>query len=495
MAARLLLFLQLIIGAYCHVPDLERRNDHYVKLPVVHSTNKKVFSDFGDKRAITTVPLANRSDVAYYAQLDIGTPAQQVYVQLDTGSFELWVNPDCSDLQGSADVRFCRAVGHYEPSSSSTSAQIAGTKTLRYGIGSAKIQYVADDIGLAGTNSKLKGVQFGVAIDTVDEFAGILGIGHGVNVTIRYKNFIDELEAQGVTQTKAFSLALGSKDEQEGVIIFGGLDAGKFTGNLQTLPILPAAESPDQVPRYWVNMSSLSLTPPSGQTKVYENTTMAVFLDSGATLTLLPTTLANSIAADFGAQVTDSNGFYPVDCSLNDLPGTLNFAFDGITIKVPYNELVRELQSSFLGTQCFLGISPSDDFVLLGDTMLRSAYAVFDQTNNAIHLAQYVNCGTNEMEITQGMNLTSIKGDCDAPATKSASSTSSGGDSPSSTATSSGTGATGVTATSTPTINATSGAGGSGAPSANDATNSSSRGRVQLWIGLVTAAFWIAMAM
>lgn len=204
-----------------------------------------------------------------------------------------------------------------------------------------------------------------------------MGIGHGVNVTIRYKNFIDELEAQGVTQTKAFSLALGSKDEQEGVIIFGGLDAGKFTGNLQTLPILPAAESPDQVPRYWVNMSSLSLTPPSGQTKVYENTTMAVFLDSGATLTLLPTTLANSIAADFGAQVTDSNGFYPVDCSLNDLPGTLNFAFDGITIKVPYNELVRELQSSFLGTQCFLGISPSDDFVLLGDTMLRSAYGKF----------------------------------------------------------------------------------------------------------------------
>ncbi|KAI1134874.1 acid protease [Hypoxylon sp. FL0543] len=486
MAVRLLLFLHLIIGAYCHVSALERRNDRYVKLPVVHSTNKKVFADFGDKRAITTVPLANRSDVAYYAQLDIGTPAQQVYVQLDTGSFELWVNPDCSDLQGSADIRFCKAVGHYEPSSSSSATQVAGTKTLRYGIGSAEVQYVTDDIGLAGTNSKLKGVQFGVATNTVDEFAGILGIGHGLNVTIRYKNFIDELADQGVTGTKAFSLALGSKDEQEGVVIFGGLDTGKFTGTLQTLPIIPAEESPDKVPRYWINMTSLSLTPPSGQTKQYENTTMTVFLDSGATLTLLPTELANSIAADFGADATDSNGFYPVDCSLNDLQGSLNFAFDGVTIKVPYNELVRELQTGF-GTQCFLGISPSDDFLLLGDTMLRSAYAVFDQTNNAIHLAQYVNCGTNEMEITPQTDMTAIKGDCPTPATKNAVATTSTNGIPAATAT----GGTGAAKTTVTGSSATSVAGAGGSTVAD---SSSSQEQVGWWICLILAAFWAAFS-
>ncbi|KAI1105648.1 acid protease [Jackrogersella minutella] len=478
MAVRLASFLYLIIGAYCHDSALERRTDHYVKLSVVHSTNKNVFSDFGDRRAITTVPLANRSDVAYYAQLDIGNPAQQIYVQLDTGSFELWVNPDCSDLQGSVDIKFCQAVGHYNPSSSSSAVQMAGTKTLQYGIGSAQIQYVADDIGLTGTDSKLKGVQFGVAKDTTDEFAGILGIGHGINVTIRYNNFIDELAAQGVTETKAFSLALGSKDEQEGVVIFGGLDTGKFTGNLQTLPIIPAAESPDKVQRYWINMTSLSLTPPSGETKVYENTTMAVFLDSGATLTLLPTDLANTIAADFGADATDANGFYPVNCSLNDLQGSLNFAFNGVSIRVPYNELVRELQTSF-GTQCFLGISPSDDFALLGDTMLRSAYAVFDQTNNAIHLAQYVNCDTNEMEITAQMNMTAIKGDCAAPAAKNAASTTAGG-SPTATASGTGTAQTSISAT-------------TGADATTESSGSEARGRLGRWLGLIVAAFWTAV--
>ncbi|KAI1496778.1 aspartic peptidase domain-containing protein [Biscogniauxia marginata] len=469
MAAWFYILLHFAVAVCSANSSIKSRDGHFVKLPVVHSTNRNVFSGVWDKRAITTVPLANRSDVAYYAKLAIGTPPQEVYVQLDTGSFELWVNPDCSNLEGSADLRFCQAVGHYLPQSSSTAVKIAGTKTLRYGIGSASIQYVVDDIGLADTNTQLQGVQFGVAIDTVDEFSGILGIGHGENVTITYKNFVDQLADQGATDTKAFSLALGSKHEEEGVIIFGGMDTGKFTGTLQTLPIIPAEQSPDRVPRYWVNMNSLSLTPPSGNRKQYDNTSMAVFLDSGATLTLLPTNLANSIAADFGAAATDANGFYSVDCSLNDLPGTLDFAFDGITIQVPYNELIRELQT-FGGQQCFLGISPSDDFALLGDTMLRSAYAVFDQTNNAIHLAQYVNCGTNEVEITAQTNMTGITGDCDAPDLRATPTTTSG---------SQPTG-TGTVATD----GSDSGAAGTSSPNANSAGYSHSHFSCKSWAAL-----------
>lgn len=344
-----------------------------IRFPVVHSTNRDVFGDSWEKRGIETLPLANRSDVAYYARLEIGNPPQPNYVQLDTGSFELWVNPDCTNLGTTSDKRFCQAVGAYDPSKSSTANVMQTTKLLRYGIGSANIQYVTDDIGFQNSKSGLKNVRFGFATETKDEFSGILGIGHGANVTLPYKNFVDELAAQNVTATKAFSLALGGKDEQEGMIMFGGLDTAKFAGNLVSLPIVPASQSPDGVPRYWVDMDYMSLTPPSGKTKKYANTTMAVFLDSGATLTLLPSTLANTIAADFGSQGTDVNGFYPVDCSLNDMPGTVDFAFPGVTIHVPYNEMIREVSTAF-GPLCYLGVSPNEDFVLLGDTMLRSAY-------------------------------------------------------------------------------------------------------------------------
>ena len=226
----------------------------------------------------------------------------------------------------------------------------------------------------APADAKLEGVQFGVATSTKDAFSGILGIGHGEAAgVIPYKNFIDELQEQGVTDTKAFSLALGGKTEQEGVVIFGGLDRGKFSGTLRSLPIVPPEESPDGVPRYWVEMDHISLTEPGSETKQYENTSMTVFLDSGATLTLFPRALADAIAADFGARRVDSTGMYPVDCALNDMPGSLDFAFDGVTIRVPYNELIREFQTA-LGQLCYLGIGPHPEFVLLGDTMLRSAY-------------------------------------------------------------------------------------------------------------------------
>ncbi|KAF6806770.1 secreted aspartic proteinase [Colletotrichum musicola] len=378
----------------------------FVTLPVIHSTKRGVFSRQVEAK------LANRSDVAYYAQLNIGTPPQPVFAQLDTGSFELWVNPDCTVLSAS-DQRFCEAVGFYDTTRSSTAVSLQTTKTLRYGIGAANITYVRDSLALAGSASTMRQVQFGVATTSEDQFAGILGIGYGEGVNTRYKNLVDELAAQGVTRTKAFSLGLGSKDEQEGAIIFGGVDSSKFSGALARLPIVPAEQSPDGVARYWVGMNSISLTPPSRRTRVYQNSTMPVFLDSGATLTLLPQGLADNIASDFGSPGLDANGFYPVSCTLVNLNGTLDFDFEGVKIKVPYKEMIRELRTT--PPVCYLGIVPNSDFTLLGDTFLRSAYTVFDLDTKAAYLAQYVNCGTSTQPITQPQDIAAIRGVCPPP--------------------------------------------------------------------------------
>ena len=70
MSIRLLSFLCLVIAAlYGDALSIEHRTNHYVKLPVVHSTNRQVFAKvYEDKRDVATVPLAKRADVAYYAQ-------------------------------------------------------------------------------------------------------------------------------------------------------------------------------------------------------------------------------------------------------------------------------------------------------------------------------------------------------------------------------------------------------------------------------------------
>lgn len=365
--------LALLIALFCHHAFAQHQphDDGCVHLPIVHSTN---INHFSTKRGVQ-LQLANRSDVAYYAQLSIGTPPQPVYVQLDTGSFELWVNPDCTTVSG-ADAVFCERVGQYDAAKSSTSTSLGTSRTLRYGIGSANISYFTDTITLAGSLTALQSVQFGVATATEDAFSGILGIGYGKGIATKYLNFVDQLRAQNAIRVKAYTLALGGKDAQEGVIVFGGVDTSKFAGQLVKLPIIPAEKSPDGVPRFWVEMQSVAITPPNGVSRVYEESqNIPVFLDSGSTMTLLPTDVASAIARDFGAEAPDGNGFYRIDCSLTELNGTLDFAFDGVTVKVPYKELTREVPTN--PPACFLGIMPSERFTLLGDTFLRSAYSTF----------------------------------------------------------------------------------------------------------------------
>lgn len=371
-------------------------------MPIMHMSKAEQYQ----KRAVK-VPFDQRFDVGYYTKLSFGTPAQEALVHLDTGSFELWINPTCNNLDGAGEQQFCRAGGSYDPAQSTTVQRLGTTNTLRYGIGSANISYVKDTVGIPGTNMSVRSAQFGVATSSETQNAGILGIGHGVGQAIGYRNFIDELKAQNVTKTRAFSVALGGKDEKQGTVVFGGVDTSKFAGGLARLPIIPAAQSPDGVRRYWVNMSSISLHPPSGRNKTYPGTNMPVFLDTGSTLTLLPEALVKSVASDFGSMQQDAGGYWPVDCSLVGINGTMDFAFDGVTIKVPYKELIRQF-----GNSCVLGLSSHSSFTLLGDTFMRSAYFVFDQDSDCVWMTQYTNCGSAPAALASVASLRTLQGAC-----------------------------------------------------------------------------------
>ena len=78
--------------------------------------------------------------------VDIGTPPQRVMVFLDTGSYELWVNPRCNT---SANAEICENHGHYYPEKSNTSRFVANGFSVRYGTGEAVGHYFRDVIGIA----------------------------------------------------------------------------------------------------------------------------------------------------------------------------------------------------------------------------------------------------------------------------------------------------------------------------------------------------------
>ncbi len=76
----------------------------------------------------------------------IGTPPQRVLVTIDTGSYELWVNPKCI---GSPDARLCGTYGHYYPQVSNTSSYLGGGFKVTYGTGEAAGTYYTDTVKFA----------------------------------------------------------------------------------------------------------------------------------------------------------------------------------------------------------------------------------------------------------------------------------------------------------------------------------------------------------
>jgi len=256
-------------------------------------------------------------------------------------------------------------------------------------------------------------VTFGVATSSADLNEGILGLGWGNGVNLAYNNFVDELQAQGVTKTKAFTVALGNADANNGgVIIFGGVDTKKFSGSLATLKIL-GPQNGENVARYWVQMDSIGLTQ-NGKSQTFSGSGSPIVLDSGSSLSYIPSDVLQEMANQLNGQYDRQNQLYIVDCSLEQQSGSsVDFTFSGTKISVPFEEFLWNVD----GQHCVIGaqaVDPSSGVTaLLGDSFLRSAYTVFDQTNNAIYIGQYANCGQNEQSISAGSaGASGFKGEC-----------------------------------------------------------------------------------
>lgn len=366
--------------------------------------------------------------------MTFGSNSQSVKVAIDTGSDELFVDPNCNDSDFSqSEQKECNADGTYDPSTSSSANATGQTSQIVYGSGSVNIAYYVDSVGIAGASNKLTDVQFGKATASQDLNEGILGLGFGKGTNLNYSNFVDALQEQGLTNTKAFSVALGDSDTEGGTIVFGGVDTKKYSGSLASMSI----QSPTRgdIQRYAVEMNSVSYKNSSGTNKLSSSALSGVVLDTGSSLCELPTSVVSSMASALGAEQDAQSGLLIVDCSLkSSSAGSLEFAFDGITVAVPMSDFV--LQD---GSACVLGVmalqAGSGITALLGDTFLRSAYVVFDQTNMKISMAQYVSCGTNEQAITAGSaGASGFTGECSASADAASSSSSSSGKSAGATA-------------------------------------------------------------
>lgn len=227
---------------------------------------------------------------------------------------------------------------------------------------------------------------------------GILGLSPPLLGVNKYPYVLDTMVDQGLIKSRAFSLDLRGVDNPNGAIIFGGIDTGKYIGELAKLPMLPPRRSPRGANRYYVTMTGVGLTLPSGRAVRSRDLRVPVFLDSGSTFSYLPTPIYEAIALSFrGAQFNPLTGHFYVPCGVTELDGSVDFYFGAKAIRVPLNDFIWQIDGF-----CILGVLPGDDEPLLGDTFLRAAYVVFDQDNRNLHIAQAANCGDHLVAIGSG---------------------------------------------------------------------------------------------
>lgn len=342
----------------------------------------------------------------------MGTPAQSLRLHIDTGSSDLWVNtPSSKGCESRGNP--CAAAGTYTANSSSTYTYLSSDFNITYDDGSgASGDYATDTLTIGGAT--LASQQFGIGYTTTSS-EGVLGVGYQLNevqVVRLGKGVYDNVPAKMVTDnlisSNAYSLWLNDLDANTGNILFGGVDTDQFEGHLATLPI---QQVDGEYSVFLIALTAVSL----GSTTIASNQNVAVLLDSGTSLTYLPNDITEEIYQAVGATYDNQEGSAYVPCSLASNTTTLDYTFTSPTISITMAELVLDIagangQPLYLpnGEQaCVFGISPAGTSIsVLGDTFLRSAYVVYDLSNNEISLAQtkFNVTTTNILEIGTGAN-------------------------------------------------------------------------------------------
>ena len=195
------------------------------------------------------------------------------------------------------------------------------------------------------------------------------------------------------------------------------MDSDKYTPPLIGLPIVPQTGE-QQITHMNVEFTSLTVNADGRTSVLQDNVVRSAILDSGTTITLLPPDLAE-IFLDFMGAVNDPN--IPqalVACDLAGSDAEFVYQFggsEGPTISVPVTDLVEPhipgLQFRDGSDACLLGVQAEPiDFLLLGDTFLRSAYVVYDLESRQIAMAQArLNVTTSNIEEITGDQIPGVE--------------------------------------------------------------------------------------
>ncbi|KAI8335163.1 endopeptidase [Chlamydoabsidia padenii] len=343
--------------------------------------NAKTFQVGPDGNVEHGVPISNYMNAQYYGEIAIGTPPQTFTVVFDTGSSNLWVpSTHCTSIA-------CYLHNRYDSEKSSTFKENGTDFAIQYGTGSLEGFISQDTLQIGGIKVEDQGFAESVKEPgftfALARFDGILGLGYD---TIAVKQTVPpffQIVNNDLVEEPVFSFWLGNVDEnngdkpdQGGELVLGGTDPDHYHGNITWLPVKRKG--------YWeVQMDDIKF---DGENAELEPVGAAI--DTGSSLLVAPTTIAELINRQLGAE-KNWTGQYTLDCAkVPDLP-EFCFVFNGNDFCLEGKDYILQVQDQCISG--FMGMdipAPAGPMWIVGDVFLRKYYSIYDLGNNSVGLAK-----------------------------------------------------------------------------------------------------------
>ncbi|KAK9446943.1 aspartic peptidase domain-containing protein [Limtongia smithiae] len=356
-------------------------------------------------------PYNDRASFAYLARIALGTPPQDLVLQLDARSVDLWMHSTENEMCASFDLGLCALTGVYNRTASHTSSLVRQRGNIFYDDTTyARIEAIYDTLHLPDGKTHLGHFVAGAAFESTVRY-GRLGLARGrvLQPGRTSPALLNRLQADGVISNAGYSFAVLDFASSAGELRFGAVDKALFEGPLVTTGIQQRSREVRNPHSVQIREVYFYRNGKRGKTLSSSLRRLDVLLDPTSSWSLLPLPLARAIADQVAggtahsrrrrvAEYRELDGLFFVDCERMLDDAFVIFNFWGVEIPVHVSQLISRIEVRNDGApvcaMTFKAILPkpfhgifAEDFVI-GDSILRSAYIYYDLENDKISIAR-----------------------------------------------------------------------------------------------------------
>ncbi|CAD6450482.1 2de3bbcc-610b-42fc-a600-cd58dc8a66c1 [Sclerotinia trifoliorum] len=314
--------------------------------------------------------LQTGTDFSYFAEVELGSNNDPILMLLDTGAGSSWVmGPDCTSTA-------CKTRASFGAANSTTYKAVDMDLSIAYGSGDVTGTYATDTISFADMSFPFT---LGIANRTSDQFnsfpfSGILGLSQQ---TGSVPNFLQTVSSSKALKANVFGMDLNraSDGTNTGEINFGAPDTSRYSGSLSYTSVAKNG------PNHWaIPLDNVGF----GDTQAGVTGRLG-YLDSGTSYVFGQPSDVIAFHALVPHATTTDNSTWTVPCSTTT---SMSFTFSGITYNVSSEDWVGPSVNGVCTSNIY-GVAVVDrNSWLIGDTLFKNIYALFDFDQSRIGLAQ-----------------------------------------------------------------------------------------------------------